>query len=44
MVNKKVLSVLGVAAMLLAGNFAMKEAKEVDAATPTTLYLIHFPS
>ena len=40
MKNKKLLGVLGVAALLLAGNFALQEAKEVDAATtPETLYL-----
>ena len=32
MKNKKLLGVLGVAALLLAGNFAMQEAKEVNAA------------
>lgn len=37
--NKKLLGVLGVVALLLAGNFAWQEVKEVDAATPTTLYL-----
>ena len=33
MKNKKLLSLLGVAALLLAGNFAIKEAKTVEAAT-----------
>ena len=39
--NKKLLGVLGVAALLLAGNFAWQEVKEVDAADgqPETLYL-----
>ena len=42
MKNKKLLGVLGVAALLLAGNFAIQEAKEVDAASiaaGTQLYL-----
>ena len=38
MKNKKLLGVLGVAALLLTGNFAMQEAKEVDAAA-RTIYL-----
>ena len=38
--NKKLLGVLGVAALLLAGNFAWQEVKEVDAAAETkTIYL-----
>ena len=37
--NKKLLGVLGVAALLLAGNFAWQEVKEVDAAGETkTIY------
>lgn len=36
--NKKLLGVLGVAALLLAGNFAWQEVKEVDAASGTTIY------
>ena len=39
MKNKKLLGILGITALLLAGNFAWREAKEVDAATPATLYL-----
>ena len=35
MKNKKLLGLLGVAALLLAGNFAMKEVNEVDAANET---------
>ena len=37
--NKKLLGVLGVAALLLAGNFAWQEVKEVDAADERTIYL-----
>ena len=36
MKNKKLFSILGVAALLVAGNFAMQEKEVVDAATPTT--------
>ena len=36
MKNKKLLGVLGVAALLLAGNFAWQEKEVVEAATPTT--------
>ena len=39
MKNKKLLGILGITALLLAGNFAWREAKEVDAAAPETLYL-----
>lgn len=39
MKNKKLLGILGITALLLAGNFAWQNAKEVDAATPATLYL-----
>ena len=38
MKNKKLLSILGVAALLLAGNFAKQEVEVVDAAAPTTVY------
>ena len=38
MKNKKLLGILGITALLLAGNFAFKEAKEVDAAGKT-IYL-----
>ena len=37
--NKKLLGVLGVAALLLAGNFAWQEVKEVDAANERTIYM-----
>ena len=33
MKNKKLLGILGITALLLAGNFAWREAKEVDAAS-----------
>ena len=36
--NKKLLGVLGVVALLLAGNFAWQEVKEVDAAATDTIY------
>ena len=39
MKNKKLLGILGITALLLAGNFAFKEAKEVDAAATKTIYL-----
>ena len=39
MKNKKLLGVLGVAALLLAGNFAWQKDEVVDAAAATTLYL-----
>ena len=35
--NKKLLGVLGIAALLLAGNFAWQEVKEVDAAESATV-------
>ena len=38
MKNKKLLGVLGVAALLLAGNFALQEREVVDAASGTTIY------
>ena len=39
MKNKKLLGILGITALLLAGNFAWREAKEVDAAATKTIYL-----
>ena len=42
MKNKKLLGILGITALLLAGNFAWREAKEVDAAGETKTYFIDF--
>ena len=39
MKNKKLLGILGITALLLAGNFAWREAKGVDAAATKTIYL-----
>ena len=39
MKNKKLFSILGVAALLVAGNFAKQEVEVVDAATEKTIYL-----